>query len=40
LSLSEETALLKIMDEKAEIIKNLNDKIVNHTDIAIWKQNW
>jgi hypothetical protein len=33
LSLSEKSALLEIREEKAEIIKNLNDKIVNHADI-------
>ena len=33
LSLSEKTALLEIMEEKAEIIKNHNKKIVNLADI-------
>ncbi|XP_053388224.1 uncharacterized protein LOC128551402, partial [Mercenaria mercenaria] len=33
LSQSEKTALLEIMEEKAEIIKNLNEKIVNHPDV-------
>ncbi|XP_053391234.1 uncharacterized protein LOC128554047 [Mercenaria mercenaria] len=33
LSQSEKTALLEIMEEKAEIIKNLNEKILNHPDV-------
>jgi transposase InsO family protein len=34
LSISEKTALLEIMEEKAELIKNLNEKILNHADIG------
>ncbi|XP_053406645.1 uncharacterized protein LOC128559349 [Mercenaria mercenaria] len=33
LSQWEKTALLEIMEEKAEIIKNLNEKIVNHPGV-------
>ncbi len=33
LSQSEKTALFEIMEEKADIIKNLNEKIVNHPDV-------